>query len=378
MDQLIPVIDQLREVLATAKLPPHFKSFDLPQVAVVGGQSVGKSSILEAMVGRSFLPTGSGVVTRRPLVLQLCDTRASGSDREWGEFQHQRGREYDDFNDIRDEIIADTRRICGSMHTISCLPIFLKVSSPRVVNLTLVDLPGIARVPLADQPEDLETLIHDLVIDYIVQPRCLILAVLAGNADLATADALGIAREVDPEGERTIGVMTKLDLVEHGSDLLPVLDGNVYPLKLGFVGVACRSREVGEQCRLNYALEEQFFRDHPLYGSIASKCGTKVLAKNLNRLLLNHIRCTFPALKAHALKLIHEHEVELQGLGECAGTLASEQAALLLGMFETFAGRFSGVIDGKLSKEQTSLLEECWQWPSFHPTSCRLVYHKWR
>eukprot|EP00439_Symbiodinium_sp_Y106_P039628 s557_g4.t2 len=102
MDKLIPVTSQIREAVEHAGLE---LDFDLPQIAVVGGQSVGKSTLLEALVGRAFLPTGSGIVTRRPLILQLVH----GSDAaEWGEFGHLPGQRFEDFDEIRAEITRDT------------------------------------------------------------------------------------------------------------------------------------------------------------------------------------------------------------------------------------------------------------------------------
>ena len=72
MDQLIPLVNKLQDALAMADVE---EPIDLPQIVVVGSQSSGKSSVLESLVGRDFLPRGSGIVTRRPLILQLINTR---------------------------------------------------------------------------------------------------------------------------------------------------------------------------------------------------------------------------------------------------------------------------------------------------------------
>ncbi|CAE8636096.1 unnamed protein product, partial [Polarella glacialis] len=103
MDRLIPVTNQIREALEQADID---LGVELPQIAVVGGQSVGKSSLLEALVGRAFLPTGAGVVTRRPLLLQLV--HRSEDDSEWGEFGHLSGQRFENFDEIRNEIIRET------------------------------------------------------------------------------------------------------------------------------------------------------------------------------------------------------------------------------------------------------------------------------
>lgn len=351
MKELIPILNRVQDAVSSVNLGVDI---DLPQIAVVGGQSSGKSSILEALVGRAFLPTGTGVVTRRPLVLRLCSTAGSSSEKEWGEFNHLPGQQFEDFNDIRNEIARDTERVCGSKQVVANVPIVLRIFSPLVIDLTLVDLPGITRVPIGDQPLDIEDQIRNMVMEYVSKPNCLILAVVAGNADLATADALAVARSVDPEGNRTVGVVTKLDIVDNGVDLLPVLEGRVYNLKQGFVGVVCRSyRDVQEEkpLRDQRQTEEQFFRMHPKYKVISNHCGISYLEKYLNKILLSRICETFPVIRREVAQMIQEAEAELVGYGEDLRLQKGEQGVLLLSLFTKFAGRFSDGVEGKISHE---------------------------
>ncbi|CAE8597978.1 unnamed protein product, partial [Polarella glacialis] len=233
----------------------------LPMIAVVGSQSVGKTSVLESLVGRDFLPRGSGIVTRRPLILQLRTTRqppqnqpdsstadssAAGqpvadNQREWAEFEHLPGEQFSSFEAVRREVERETERVCGSHRGVSDQPILLRIFSPSVMDLTLVDLPGLTKVPTGDQPKDISERIRNLVLRYILPKSSIILAVSAANADLATSDALALAREVDPLGERTLGVLTKLDLADESGSAIEALQGRLYPLRLGYVGVICRS-----------------------------------------------------------------------------------------------------------------------------------------
>jgi GTP-binding protein EngB required for normal cell division len=156
MEQLIPVVNRLQDVFGAIGQA----AIDLPQITVVGSQSAGKSSVLENIVGRDFLPRGSGVVTRRPLILQLYSvTDETRSEEEWGEFLHLPGQKFHDFNEIRNEIQRETDRITGQNKGLSSKPINLKIYSPFVLNLTLVDLPGITKVPTGDQPEDVEGIV---------------------------------------------------------------------------------------------------------------------------------------------------------------------------------------------------------------------------
>ncbi|VDN95008.1 unnamed protein product, partial [Brugia pahangi] len=228
MQALIPIINRLQD--AFAQLGTSL-NFDLPQIAVVGGQSAGKSSVLENFVGKDFLPRGSGIVTRRPLILQLVHDQHV----EYGEFLHKRGQKFTDFEMIRKEIEDETDRITGQNKGISPVPINLRIFSPNVLNLTLIDLPGLTKVPVGDQPPDIEHQIREMLLTYISRETCLVLAVTPANSDLATSDALKLAREVDPQGLRTIGVLTKLDLMDEGTDARDILENRLFPLRRAIV-----------------------------------------------------------------------------------------------------------------------------------------------
>lgn len=119
----------------------------------------------------------------------------------------------------------------------------MTIYSPKVVDLTLVDLPGMTKVPVHGQPQDIEKQIRNLVYKFASPPNALILALTAANTDLANSDALQMARELDPEGKRTIGIVTKIDLMDEGTDAIELLKGSIYPLKLGYYGVKCRSQK---------------------------------------------------------------------------------------------------------------------------------------
>nr|KJB78719.1 hypothetical protein B456_013G014400 [Gossypium raimondii] len=207
----------------------------LPSVAVVGGQSSGKSSVLESIVGRDFLPRGSGIVTRRPLVLQLHKTDEGSQ--EYAEFLHLPKRRFTDFGAVRNEIQEETDRITGKTKQISPVPIHLSIYSPNVVNLTLIDLPGLTKVAIEGQPETIVDDIETMVRSYVEKPNCIILAISPANQDIATSDAMKLAREVDPSGDRTFGVLTKLDLMDKGTNALDVLEGRSYRLQQPWVGI---------------------------------------------------------------------------------------------------------------------------------------------
>ncbi|MBN3317453.1 DNM1L protein, partial [Atractosteus spatula] len=379
MEALIPFINRLQEVFLTVGA----EVIQLPQIVVVGSQSSGKSSVLESIVGRDFLPRGSGIVTRRPLVLQLVNVapleerRQTGNEfeclspafihflchfslslegikaEEWGTFLHCKNKIFTDFVEIRQEIQSETDRSTGANKGISPEPIHLKIFSPHVLNLTLVDLPGITKVPVGDQPDDIEQQVREMILSYISNPNSLILSVTAANTDLATSEALKLAREVDPEGRRTLAVVTKLDLMDAGTDAMDVLLGRVIPVKLGIIGVVNRSQhDINTQKSLAQALqdEQDFLKRH--YPSLASRSGARYLARTLNRLLMHHIRDCLPELKTRVTVL----SAQYQGLLSSYGQPVEDHSATLLQIVTKFASEYCNTIEGTARHITTSEL----------------------
>ncbi|ELU44053.1 dynamin-2 [Rhizoctonia solani AG-1 IA] len=297
---------------------------------IIGGQPICWEILRSRNVRRDFLPRGQGIVTRRPLVLQLIHTPEPAT--EYAQFLHTDKR-FTDFADIRREIEAETFRVAGQNKGVSKLPISLRIYSPHVLNLTLVDLPGLTKIPVGDQPSDIERQIRNLILDFITKPNCVILAVSPANVDLANSDSLKLARSVDPQGKRTIGVLTKLDLMDAGTHALDILTGRVYPLKLGFIGVVNRSQQdinterSMEDARAN---EARFFKEHLVYRNIAHKQGTAFLAKTLNHVLINHIREKLPDMKARLNTLMGQTQQELNAFGDATLFGDKHQVRLLL------------------------------------------------
>ncbi|ORE06403.1 hypothetical protein BCV72DRAFT_125288 [Rhizopus microsporus var. microsporus] len=356
MSNLIELMNKLQTVAASVGAD---NSLDLPLIIVVGSQSSGKSSVLETFVQRDFLPRGSGIVTRRPLVLQLV-TLHQPSALEYGEFLHIKDKKFYEFSEIREEIERETSRLAGANKGISKMPIHLRIYSPKVLNLTLVDLPGLTKIPIGDQPSDIEQQIRSLVMDYISNPNSIILAVTPANSDLVNSDSLKLARQVDPDGKRTIGVLTKLDLMDAGTHALDILAGKAYPLKLGFIGVVNRSQQdilTNKPMHLALEAENEFFRQHPAYRSIAPRCGTQYLNKQLNQILLAHIKEKLPELRTRLSSLITEKQQELAQYGE--STRAAEpiqRGPLVLRLLTKFANDFVAAIDGTSSEMSTKEL----------------------
>ncbi|KAM6948877.1 dynamin-1 [Aplochiton taeniatus] len=350
MEDLIPLVNKLQDAFSTIG---QSCNLDLPQIAVVGGQSAGKSSVLENFVGRDFLPRGSGIVTRRPLVLQLISANA-----EWAEFLHCKGKKFTDFDEVRQEIEAETDRVTGANKGISPVPINLRVYSPHVLNLTLIDLPGITKVPVGDQPVDIEQQIREMLMQFITKESCLILAVTPANTDLANSDALKLSKDVDPQGQRTIGVITKLDLMDEGTDARDVLENKLLPLRRGYIGVVNRSQkdiDGKKDIKAALAAERKFFLSHPAYRHIADSMGTPHLQKVLNQQLTNHIRDTLPAFRSKLQTQLLSLDKEAEEYRGYRPDDPSRKTKQLLQMVQQFSVDFDKRIEG--SGDQVDTVE---------------------
>ncbi|GAB1285606.1 Dynamin-3 [Apodemus speciosus] len=328
MEELIPLVNRLQDAFSALG---QSCLLELPQIAVVGGQSAGKSSVLENFVGRKY-----------------------------AEFLHCKGKKFTDFDEVRHEIEAETDRVTGMNKGISSIPINLRVYSPHVLNLTLIDLPGITKVPVGDQPPDIEYQIRDMIMQFITRENCLILAVTPANTDLANSDALKLAKEVDPQGLRTIGVITKLDLMDEGTHARDVLENKLLPLRRGYVGVVNRSqKDIDGKKDIKAAMlaERKFFLSHPAYRHIADRMGTPHLQKVLNQVeqLTNHIRDTLPNFrnKLQGQLLSIEHEVE--AFKNFKPEDPTRKTKALLQMVQQFAVDFEKRIEG--SGDQVDTLE---------------------
>ncbi|KAF9689714.1 hypothetical protein SADUNF_Sadunf01G0120900 [Salix dunnii] len=331
---------------AAASLPTLWES--LPSVAVVGGQSSGKSSVLESIVGRDFLPRGSGIVTRRPLVLQLHKTEPGIT--EYAEFLHKQRERFTDFDMclisqpapdslsvyivtmVRKEIQEETDKIIGKSKQISPVPIHMSIYSPN-----------------EGQPESIVKDIESMVRLYVEKPNCIILAITPANQDIATSDAIKLAREVDPEGERTFGVLTKLDLMDKGTNAQDVLEGRAYPLQHPWVGIVNRSQaDINKNVDMIAARqrEHEFFSSSPDYGHLASRMGSEYLAKLLSKHLESVIKTRIPGITSLINRSIDELESELDHLGRPVAIDAGAQLYTILELCRAFDRVFKEHLDG--------------------------------
>lgn len=341
----IDLIDSLRALGVEQDLA-------LPAIAVIGDQSSGKSSVLEALSGVA-LPRGSGIVTRCPLVLKL---------KKLNEGEKWRGKvTYDDIevelsdpSEVEEAINKGQNFIAGIGLGISDKLISLDVSSPRVPDLTLIDLPGITRVAVGNQPADIGRQIKRLIRTYIQKQETINLVVVPSNVDIATTEALSMAQEVDPEGDRTIGILTKPDLVDRGTEdkVVDVVRNLVYHLKKGYMIVKCRGQQdIQERLSLTEALqnEQVFFKEHPHFSVLLEdgKATVPCLAERLTTELISHICKSLPLLE-NQIKESHQNaSEELQKYGADIPEDDSEKTIFLIEKLNAFNQDITTIVQGE-------------------------------
>jgi GTP-binding protein EngB required for normal cell division len=290
-DQMMVLTKKMIEIRSILQTVGQSNALTLPSIVVIGSQSSGKSSVLEAIVGHEFLPKGSNMVTRRPIELTLINTPDAQA--EYGEFPALGLGKITDFSHIQ-RTLTELNLAVSDSECVSDDPIQLTISSPNVPDLSLIDLPGYIQVVGHDQPLELKQKITDLCDKYIQAPN-VILAISAADVDLANSTALRASRRVDPRGERTIGVVTKMDLVDP-IRCASILNDRKYPLRLGYVGVVARvppqsgslwKKGSGNITSAITKNENAYFSSHPVeFGPDAGlSVGTTTLRKKLMQVL---------------------------------------------------------------------------------------------
>ena len=360
-DQMMVLTKKMIEIRSILQVVGQSNALVLPSIVVIGSQSSGKSSVLEAVVGHEFLPKGSNMITRRPIELTLVNTPDAQA--EYGEFPALGLGKITDFAQIQ-KTLTDLNLAVPAEQCVSDDPIQLKISSPNVPDLSLIDLPGYIQVSGLDQPTELKQKIADLC-DRYIQPPNVILAISAADVDLANSTALRASRRVDPRGERTIGVITKMDLVEpeRGASML---GDRKYPLRLGYVGVVSRvpqqtglfSRGSGNITNAITKNETSYFSSHPLEFGPESQLslGTTTLRKKLMHVLEQtmaaSLQSTSDAINQELEEATYEFKVQYNDRPLSADSYLAESLDAFKHSFKAFAESFGRSEVQSLLKEE--------------------------
>lgn len=315
----------------------------------MGDQSSGKSSVLEAISGIPF-PRGSGLVTRCATQLTMKNVAAGVPWRAhiavlWNRPQPKESGPVGSPAELTQRIEQLTEILCQNQKSaFSRDSIVVKVEAPGAPDLTLIDLPGIVRTATAGQDPAVIGQVNSLVESFLQQERTVVLAVVPANQDVATIDILERARGVDPEGVRTLGVLTKPDLVGPGSEseVMSVLRNERKPLKLGYVMVKCRSQrdlDRGVTPRQARVDEAKFFSEHPDWGQVTRPIlGVQKLTERLTKLLVERIQIAMPMIKWELQSQLEISVMEVKAIGKGAPTTSAEQRNKLMRVASRYCG----------------------------------------
>ena len=286
--------------------------FPLPRIIVIGTQSSGKSSLLNSIIGFDILPIGKNMVTKSPFSIELIN------DNNQSVFQigtYNEGRftvtksiqitEYPISKETSNQIEREINLIYkarGIDKNISTEPIYARIYSQHVPYLSLIDLPGLISVPRTDegQPADLKQKIIDLIDSYAQNEKTVILGVIASREDIEADMAMEIIKKNDPNGMRTVGVLTKVDLMNNDNDISHYIKGNIsrdLKLKYGYFAIRNRS-DHNMSVSEGYTQEYNYFYNHPVYSGIRNlnRFGIGNLTTKLSSVLTTQIKDSFPQI----------------------------------------------------------------------------------
>lgn len=321
---LIAIANKLNSLYTNDKIK-------VPQLVSIGMQSSAKSSILCGLMSMNILPTGKNMCTRAPTKLELSYTDNNKITVNIGyynnyDFISDKIYEYNEITIVEEEIIQEhiqnfTIKHAGDMKNISFKEIVIRISSNNVPNLTLIDLPGLVMVACTDQgqPEDIKKQIKDLIKHYITQDNTIIMGVFPARCDLEVDSALELIKDYDKNGERTIGILTKIDLMNENNDIVDYLENNIsnnLKLKYGYYGVKNKT-DKNISYKEHYNHEANYFNNHKIYKNTnKSRLGTLNLSIDLSNILIDEIKKKIPEIQTTISEKLININQQLELLGD--------------------------------------------------------------
>ena len=331
----------------------------LPRLVVVGTQSSGKSSLLNAIIGMDILPIGSTMTTRTPITLELIPHHDSHV--ECGVYQNgmwvieknipiqypiltSEQKEI-----IRHEIESQTIKKAGSESNISTECILLKIFAPSLPLLTMTDLPGLTSVAITDrgQPKNIKEQLTNLIVQYTNSPSTLIMAIIPARPDIEADMSMELIKQVDPKGERTIGILTKLDLMNEDTDIHNYLENKVSKdlmLSYGYYGIRNKSYHTISE---TISSEKSYIASHPIYKQekYQSRLGITQVANSLSCILLKSIMSALPNVIATLEKKEFELRNELIELGPSLPPGKDIRISIINGLLHTFIKQYISALE---------------------------------
>jgi len=367
-DQLIQITDNIRDIFKDSDY------LDPPTLCVVGSQSSGKSITLNSILSLDILPNGKSIVTRTPIHIRLIhikDAKVVTVEFFDNTDNQKQISSYtidilltslsEHLQPIRDEINRLTEEYAGKTKNVVDKPINIRIKSPNVPNLSIVDLPGMTNIALTDQgqPEMIKDNIEQMLIKYIKNPRTIILSIIQATIDVESDMGLGLIKKYDPEFKRTIGVLTKVDMLKD-SNVEKYLSGKISQnLKLGYGYFAVRNRSSDEiktiSVREAYQLEDDFFQKTEPYKSsnLKSRMGSINLGTRLSDILLTHIKTCLPSVLEEIKKAEHDIELQLDEIGRDYPNSDVEKRSVLNILIHKFQREYNSAIKDRGSYYNT-------------------------
>ncbi|CAF4195164.1 unnamed protein product, partial [Rotaria sp. Silwood2] len=318
---LLSAIDKMRELL-------HEEKVNLPEIVVVGDQSVGKSSVLEAISGIQ-LPRAQNICTRCPLELRM----KTAQDKEYATIRSSVGsteeKKINDLTKIADEVTRLTSEIAGTGFNVSPRPIYLTVYKRDILyDLTLIDLPGITRNAVPGQAEDIHQQILNLINEYIQPPTAIVLHVIPASVDFTTSESMKLAKVFDPSCQRQLIAASKIDKYDKGiAEKLQGRGSGSMDLQLGCVAVLNRNQDEIDQ-NISFSemkqREKQFFITHKeAFQHLSDEFkGSEQLVRRLATIQQERIRSTFPHIIKQLKKQLAENKAQLKKIPPSVNTEA--------------------------------------------------------
>ena len=345
------------------------QTIEIPRLVVVGSQSSGKSTLLNSILGMDILPTGNNMVTRSPLQIELIQCGSTSVTKgifgkyiegKWQNL-YEIDLDYPNTSDEQKKSICDkiediTRENAGNNMNISFLPIYLRIYSPNVPNLSLVDLPGLTMVACTDkgQPKDIKDQIKRMIGEYIKPTKTIILAVMPARTDIEADIALDLIKEYDPKGIRTVGILTKLDLMNEGTDITNLLENKVsvdLQLKYGYYGIRNRTKQETSEFNVieGLEIEQKYFYNHRIYSNNKYKdnLGIPSLCKNLSNILVNSIKSCLPKILSEINQNIADNNIKLEKLGKPLPEDEQAKSAYIHHLLSKFCRKFISTLEDR-------------------------------
>ncbi|QKF94243.1 dynamin GTPase [Fadolivirus algeromassiliense] len=368
-NQILNIANEINGLFSETNLIEAKPELALPRLCVVGTQSSGKSSVLNAIMSMDLLPTGKNMVTRTPIDLRLHQLK--GSTDGWVEFGDYTGEGWitekkisikmpipldSEITEIREYIMKKTNDVAGEGMNISPKPIIINIYSPNVPNLSLVDLPGLTMVACTDkgQPEDIRERIENLVVSYIKEKKTIVIAVMQARSDLETDIGLALIKKYDISGQRIVGVLTKPDLMNHETNIGEYLTNNISKnLMLTYGYYVVKNRNGQEMKDVNilkgFELEKEYFNNHyeykkPLY---KDRIGSHNLTASLSKILIASITEVLPSVMTEIVSLENKLNEKLDKIGQELPTTKEGKLAFMNKYVSNFHHRFMDSIESR-------------------------------